>query len=104
MVDVDVIIQEIAARNSFDSRIYDLDYSLNLNLKVVDFSQFKKARETAYDLIVERCAIENIEDEKEKALALSVWWRRLFICSESTPEFFPQVKTIKKKANLVLVD
>ena len=85
MVSAAQIIREILNKeNTFD---LSCDKQVACH-KVVNIQHFKKVNSISYRLILERNAIETIQSNKEKAIALAVWWQRFNCFTESYPDYF----------------
>lgn len=96
------ILKNLFVRNCSSLNSLDLEYSISSDLvNIEDFRTLKEAKDQAFDLMVERYTIENM-DPKLKKTALAVWWRRFYMFVDKYPQFFPEPH--EKHSNLVHLD
>ncbi|TQV82829.1 hypothetical protein [Aliikangiella coralliicola] len=95
------LLTRIFKRSADSGKSLDLDYMVAE--KPADLIKYKKLKEVAHDLLVERYAIEQM-DAKTKPLALSVWWRRFHKHAALNPEYFPKIEDDEIVTNLALLD
>jgi len=85
--------KNIFLRNAKKGGALDLNVTLNSHSKPIDLMAYKTLKNTCYDMMLERWAIEAMDDSFLKSSSLSVWWRRFHIFTSNHPDYFPPARS-----------